>query len=122
VLLDQLQQKVDVLRKKEIPMTRVERVNEKNERICIAQGYEMSQELTTEVNGQAQTWTERRLLIQSTSAAEAAERSLQERVKKAEQAIKNLLIRKQGKQHLKTSTEIDEAIQEIWKNFVLKVF
>ena len=122
MLLDQLQQKVDVLRKKEIPMTRVERVNEKNERICIAQGYEMSQELTTEVNGQAQTWTERRLLIQSTSAAEAAERSLQERVKKAEQAIKNLLIRKQGKQHLKTSTEIDEAIQEIWKNFVLKVF
>jgi transposase len=86
VPLDQLQQDVDMLRKKEIQMTRVERVNEKNERICIAKGYETSQELTTEVNGQTQTWTERRLLIQSTSAAEAAERSLQGRVNKANQA------------------------------------
>jgi len=115
--LDQLQREVDRLRKEEKQLIRVERVNDKNERICIAKGYEMSQELTAEVNGQMQTWTERRFLIQSTSTAEAATLSLLERVKKAEQAIQNLLVRKQGKQHLKTRIEIDEAIQEVMKKF-----
>src|SRR5437764_8943791 len=75
------------------------------------------QELTAEVNGQMQTWTERRFLIQSTRLAEAAARSLQERVKKAEQALQNILVRKQGKPHLKTRTEIDKAIQDVVKEF-----
>jgi transposase len=114
---DQLHQEVDELRKKDIPVRRVERVNDKNERICIAQGYETSRELTAEVNGQVQTWTERRLLIQSTSAAEAAGQSLRERVDKAEKALRYLLVRKQGKPHLKTRTEIDEAIGEVIKKF-----
>jgi transposase len=122
VPLDQLQQEVDRLRKKEKQITRVEHVNEKNERICIAQGYETSQELTTEVNGQTQTWTERRLLIQSMSAAEAAKHALQERVKKAEQALLHLLVRKQGKPHLKTRLEIDEAIREVMKKFRVEGF
>ena len=50
--LDQLQQEVNRLRNKEMKLIRVERVNEKKEHICIAQGYETSQELNTEVNGQ----------------------------------------------------------------------
>ena len=114
---DQLQREIDELRKKEIPVKSVERVNDKNERICIAKGYETNQELTAEVNGQMQTWTERRFLIQSTRLAEAATRSLQERVKKAEQALQNLLVRKQGKPHLKTHTEINDAIGEVIKEF-----
>jgi len=119
---DHLRREVDRLRSEGKQLIRVERVNDKNERICIAQGYETSQELTAEVNGQMQTWTERRLLIQSTSSAEAATRSLQERVKKAEQALQNLLIRKQGKQHLKTRIEIEEAIQEVMKKFRVEDF
>jgi len=115
--LDQLQQEVDRLRKDGKQVTKVERINDKNERICIAQGYEINQELTAEVNGQMQTWTERRFLIQSTSAAEAARLSLLGRLDKAEQAIQNLLVRKQGKPYLKTRTEIDKAIQEVMKKF-----
>src|SRR5438094_10463664 len=80
------------------------------------------QELTAEVNGQMQTWTERRFLIQSTRSAEAATHSLQERVKKAEQALQNLLVRKQGKAYLKTRIEIDEAIQEVLKKFRVEGF
>jgi transposase len=117
VPLDQIQKEVDYLREREIQVREVERVNEKKERICIAQGYEMSQKLTAEANGHVQTWTERRLLIQSTSGAEAAAHSLRERVNKAEKAIQNILVRKQGKPHLKTRTEIDEAIQEVLKKF-----
>jgi transposase len=119
---DQLQQEIDTLRSEELQVKSVERVNDKNERICIAKGYETSQELTAEVNGQMQTWTERRFLIQSTRSAEAATHSLQERVKKAEQALQNLLVRKQGKAHLKTRTEIDEAIQEVTKKFRVEGF
>jgi transposase len=105
------------MRNKDIPITRVERMNNQNERICIAQGYETSQELKAEVNGEIQTWTERRFLIQSTSAAKAAEHSLRERLSKAEQVIQYLLVRKQGKPHLKTRLEIDNAVKEVLKKF-----
>ena len=40
--------------------------------ICIAQGYEIAQELTTKVNGEMRSGTERRFLIQSTNGLEAA--------------------------------------------------
>jgi transposase len=122
VPFDQLQREIDELRKKDTPVKNVDRVNDKNERMCIAQGYEIRQELTAEVNGQMQIWTERRFLIQSTRLAEAAARSLQERVKKAEQALQNVLVRKQGKPHLKTRTEIDEAIQDVVKEFRVEGF
>lgn len=122
VPFDQLQREIDELRKKDTPVKNVEHVNDKNERMCIAQGYETRQELTAEVNGQMQTWTERRFLIQSTRLAEAATRSLQERVKKAEQALQNILVRKQEKPHLKTRTEIDKAIQDVIKDFRVEGF
>jgi len=114
---DQLQQEVDSLRNKNKQMIRVERVNTKKESICIAQGYETNQELTAEVNGEMQTWTERRFFIQSTSAAKAAEYFLRERLKKAEQAIQQLLVRKQGKPRLNTYFEIDNAVKEVLKKF-----
>jgi transposase len=119
---DQLQQEVDRLRSNAIQIRKVYRTNEKKESICIAQGYETSQELTAEMNGQMQTWTERRLLIQSTSLAQAAEHVLRERLKKSEQAIQHILVRKQGKQHLKTRIEIDGAIQEVLKKFHVEEF
>jgi transposase len=122
VPFDQLQQEIDELREKAIPVRNVERVNDKSERICIAKGYETSRELTAEVNGHMQTWTERRFLIQSTRSLESETRSLQERVKKAEQAIQHLLVRKQGKPHLKTSAEIDEAIGEVMRKFRVEGF
>jgi transposase len=117
---EEIQQRVDELRKKEKALQSVERLNEKNEMICIAQGYEISQELTTEVNGEMQTWTERRFLIQSTSGMEAATQGLRERIKKAEQAIQALSVRKQGKMRLKTREELEKAIQEVLKKFQVK--
>lgn len=113
----QLQQEVDTLRKNGELLIKVERMNERNEHICIAQGYEMGQELESERDGQISAWTERRLLIQSTSGAEGAKRSLLERLEKAEQAIQELLVRKQGKQRLKTRVEVERAIQEVLKIF-----
>jgi transposase len=107
---------VNVFRKNGKPLVSVERVNEKNECLRIAQGYETSHVLTTEMNGQILIWTERRFLIQSTNAAEAAARHLLERVKKAEQVLQHLLVRRQGKPRLKTRAEIDEAIKGVIKD------
>lgn len=117
---EEIRQKVDELRKKEAALQSVERLNEKNEMICIAQGYEISQELTTEVNGEMQIWTERRFLIQSTSGLEAATQGLRERLQKAEQAIQALSVRKQGKMRLRTREEVEKAIQEVLKKFQVK--
>lgn len=114
---EEIRQKVDELRKKETALQSVERLNEKNEIICIAQGYEISQELTTEVNGEMQSWTERRFLIQSTSGLEAAMQGLRERLQKAEQAIQAISVKKQGKMRLKTREEVEKAIQEALKKF-----
>src|ERR1700682_2665185 len=114
---DHLQQEVDGLRKKEIPIKRVERTNEKKEIICIAQGYEVFQELTAEVDGQMQSWTERRLLIQSTSGLESVTQGLRERIQKSEQVLQDISVRKPGNTRLKPRAEVDEVIQEVIKKY-----
>lgn len=114
---DQIQKEVDRLKGQGTPLIKVERVNAKGEGVCIAQGYEISQSLTAEVNGHIEVWKERRFLIQSTSGAEAAKHSLLERLDKAEKAIQDILVRKQGKPRVANRIEIDEAIQKIGEKF-----
>ena len=122
VPLDQLRQEVDRLKENGEQIKRVERVNDKEECICIAQGYETSQELTTEVDGQIQIWTERRLLIQSMRSAKAEEHFLGERLEKAEKALQDIVVRKQGKRRLTSRMEIDTAIQQVIKKFRVEGF
>jgi transposase len=114
---EEIRQKVYEVRKKETALQSVERLNEKNEMVCIAQGYEIAQELMTEVNGEMHIWTECRFLIQSTSGLQAATQGLRERLHKAEQAIQAISVRKQGKMRLKTREEVEKAIQEALKKF-----
>jgi transposase len=113
----QLRKEVDDLKRREAQLIKVEYVNDKEERICIAQGYRTNIELKYEIDGNIQTWTETRFLTQSTSCAEAAKRSLLERLEKAEQAIQNILVRKQGKPRITKRIEIDEAIQKVIEKF-----
>jgi transposase len=112
-----IRKEVDERKMQDAQLIKVERFNEKGECVSIAQGYEISKDLTAELNGHLETWTERRFLIQSTSGAEAAKRSLLERLEKAEQAIQNILVRKQGKPRVTKQIEIDEAIQKVLEKF-----
>jgi len=114
---DQLQKEVDELKRQGVQPIQVERVKDEGERICIAKGYITSSVLTAEVNGHIQKWTECRFLVQSTSGAEAAKRSLLDRLEKAEQAIQNILVRKQGKPRLTKRIEIEEVIQKVLEKF-----
>jgi len=114
---DQLCEEVNKLKGQGKKPIKVERVNNKEESICIAQGYEVRSNLSAEVNGQREEWIERRFLIQSTSGAEAAKHALLERLENAEKSIQDILVRKQGKPRVTNRIEIDEAIQKIKEKF-----
>ncbi len=117
VPIEQIQREVDKLKEQGTQLIKVNRVNDKKECVCIAQGYETRLDLTAEVNGQIEIWTERRLLIQSTSGAEAAKHALLGRLDKAQKAIQEIVVRKQGKQRIINRIEIDQAIKKIEEKF-----
>jgi hypothetical protein len=77
----------------------------------IANWYETLVEI--EVNDQDRMicWQERRLIIQSIDGGKAAQISLQERLEKAEKAIRELMVRKQGKPRLTSRVQVEEQVQ-----------
>jgi transposase len=114
---DHIRRALDELKKQDVDIIEVYDVNDQDERICIARGYETSIDLKYEINGQIQTWTELRFLTQSTRVAEAEKHSLLKRLEKAEQAIQNILVKKQGKPRITKRIELDEAIQKVIEKF-----
>lgn len=113
----EVQQEVEAQRVQGAHLVQVERVDDQGKSTCIAQGYETVQELSVQVDGQPQTWKERRLLIQSLAATHAAQLSLQERLRKAQQAVQELTARRQGKPRLAERTAVEEAIKEVLARF-----
>jgi transposase len=95
----------------------VERVDEQGKITCIAQGYETVQSVTAPLDGQLQTWTERRLVVQSMAATHAAQKRLQERLQQAQQGVQDLTARRQGKARLMERTQIEEAITDLLTRF-----
>jgi len=79
----------------------------------IAEGYELSVELTAEVQQQSLTWVERRLVIRSVQQAQAGEAALQTRLSKAESALTELTQPKQGKQRLTGVEPLRQAAEAI---------
>jgi hypothetical protein len=76
-------------------------------------GYETLVEMQVNEGDQTIHWQERRLIIQSIDASLAAQASLQERLEKAEQAIGELMVRKQGKPRLTSRSQGEEQLQSI---------
>jgi len=70
----------------------------------VAEGYERSEVLTAVVEGQAITWTERRLVVRSLKHAQAAEHALRVRLTKAHTELAALNERGRGK---KRFTEVE---------------
>jgi transposase len=62
-------------------------------------------------------WQERRLLVQSMAAQTAARTSLLERLEKAEQALRELAVRKQGKPRLTSRVQVDEQVASLLSSF-----
>ena len=114
---EQVSQEVEIQRTQGARLIEVCRLDEQGRRTCIAQGYETIHTVTTQVDGQTPTWQERRLLVQSTAATQAAQASLQERLQKAEHALQELTARRQGKPRLRERTEVEEASKAVLKQF-----
>jgi transposase len=114
---EQVRQEVEAQRRQGAPLLEVYRLDAEGSRRCIAQGYETVHTVTAQVDGETQTWQERRLLVQSLAATQAAQASLGERLQKAEQALQELSARRQGKPRLRERAEVEEAIQAVLKQF-----
>jgi transposase len=117
ILPEQLTGAIEEQRRLEARLMQVMRTDEHGESTCIAQGYEMVQRLTTQVDDHMQTWEERRLLVQSLASAHAAEHSLQNRLLQAQQALADLTVQRQGKPRLTERAAVEEAINEILMRF-----
>lgn len=79
----------------------------------IAQGFELSQTMSAEVDGQAITWAERRLVIRSHAMAERATETLHRRLNKAQEELAALLEHKRGKRRIRELPELREKTEAI---------
>jgi transposase len=95
------------------PLIEVMSEDEAGQPKCLAQGYETLVEMEVQDADQTICWQERRLIIQSIDGSRAAQISLQERLEKAEKAIGELMVRKQGKPRLTSRTQVEERVQSI---------
>jgi len=99
-----------------LPLIQVVREAEAGQPKCIAQGYETLVEMEVHEGDRTICWQERRLIIQSIDASKAAQTSLQERLEKAEKAIGELMVRKQGKPRLTSRVQVEEQVQSIFSS------
>ena len=95
------------------PLIQVVREAAADQPKCMAQGYETLVEMQVQDGDRTIHWQERRLIIQSIDASLAASRSLRERLEKAEKAIGELMVRKQGKPRLSSRVQVEEQVQSI---------
>lgn len=108
-----LAQNVEARLQAGLPLIQVVREAETDQPKCIAQGYETLVEMQVEDGDQTICWQERRLIVQSIEGSLAAQASLQERLAKAEKAIGDLMVRKQGKPRLTSRSQVEEQVQSL---------
>src|SRR5437016_1114855 len=86
-----------------------------DEEELIAEGYEQSVVLSGEVEGQTLTWTERRQIVRSLKLAQAAQAALHTRLGKAQAALAQVNVHKQGKKVYRDADSLQQAAQAILK-------
>ena len=112
-----LAQQVQAARASGQPLIQVERTQADGQTHCIARGYEQIETITAQLDGVSSTWTERRRLLQSLAALQAAEQSLHTRLKQAQQALSELVVRRQGKAVLSERTQVEQAVADTLAHF-----
>lgn len=91
------------------------RMNDNGEVQKIAQGFEINEIVTGEVDGETISWTERRVVICSFQYAAAQEKALDKRLKKAKKEIANLTRSRSGYKCITTLDEFWPAVNGILK-------
>jgi transposase len=80
----------------------------------VAEGFRVDAELAATVGGQEVRWTERRFVVRSQAYAQTQEAALERRLATATKALRELVVRKQGKKPL-FHAELMQAAQAIVK-------
>ncbi len=114
---DLLESLVETARASGQPLVKVECAQADGHTHCIAQGYERVETATAQFDGVACSWTERRLLVQSIAAKLAAEQALHTRLQQAQQALSELMLRRQGKAVLSDRTAVEQAVADTLAHF-----
>jgi transposase len=97
--------------------SRSERTGADGQIHCIAQGYEQVETITAQIDSRSSTWAERWLLVQSMAAEQAAELALQTRLRQAQTALSELLVRRQGKPLLSDRAAVEQAVAQTVAHF-----
>jgi transposase len=95
----------------------VERTGTDGQTHGIAYGYEDSEVVTAQLEGVSYTWRERRLLVRSQAAARAAETALRARLGQAQAALRELVVRRQGKPVLADRAAVEQAVADTVLHF-----
>jgi transposase len=80
----------------------------------VAEGFWVDVELTAKVDDKQLRWTERRFLVRSLAYAQAQQAALERRLGKAAEALRELVVRRQGKKQL-FHAELMQAAEAIVK-------
>lgn len=113
----QVAQEVEAHRGQNHPLIEVMREGEQGTPICMAQGYESTQEMSVLLGEPTTPWQERRVLVQSMAAQTAARSRVLERLEKAEQALRERAVRTQGTPRLTSRVQGDEQVASLLSSF-----
>lgn len=98
-------------------LTAIERVNAEGQLEKIAEGYEQTLLLETEIDGKTISWSERRLIIHSFQYAHAAQAGLHQRLEKAQTELLAFNEHKQGKRRFEDAAGMQTAAEKILKHY-----
>lgn len=93
------------------------RCNNNGEPILIAEGFELTETVTGQTEDKTICWSERRLVIRSIKHAEAQEKALNKRLKKAKTAIVNLTRPQRSYKCITTLDSFWSAVNDILKHY-----
>lgn len=93
------------------------RMNDNGEVEEIAQGFEVIEAVTGQVDDETISWSERRLVIRSIKHAESQEKALNKRLKKAKTAIDDLTRSRSGYKCITTLDDFWPAVNGILKKY-----
>ena len=110
-----LQSYLEPVWRQEQTLSPIERVRFDGKRVHIANGFEVTCHLSAEIAGQLIEWCERRLVVCSFKQAEQQKQGLEQRLAKAQQAIAELNVAKQGRRRLETQVQWQQQVETILK-------
>jgi transposase len=107
------------------PLKNVKRRGASSKLERVAEGFELSENVTAIVGDQEVRWQERRLVVHSLAHAKAAETALDNRLQKAQGTLEALTVRKQGKELFTDTDTLRQAAEKVLEHYdvqgVLKV-